>query len=234
MKHKKSAGFWNARVTSSKGNYGPGLVLNDEEIYFQRKHIVDGGDTLILGATPSLCHAALDLSKSVTSADYAHKVIANAKQIIEHPLKERISFIHADWLDFLANDSTQYDSIVTDGGLLCLEFPHVWKELVEQISGHLRPKGVFVAKTYVYVPELPNDTTKNPNLARFMTTPTSAADDWAVVPSLPEYTQHNVRYSLPPKDVVLRQFSRFTLLDELTPSYEEGHRFLSFAWQKPE
>lgn len=225
-------GYWNERVKKVKGNYGPGLVLSAEELAFQRKHIRPGGSTLVLGATPSLGTLALDISATVTAVDFAEKVIENAKEIVSHSRRKEIRYVYMDWLKFFEQNIEQYDNIITDGGLLCLDFPGSWKQIVKQIYSHLKPGGVFAAKVYVSAQELPKDTVKNPNLARFMTIPTNEDKNWMVVPTHDDYAKYDVRYALPPKEVVLKTLDSLTVIDELTPVYEEGARFPSFAWQK--
>lgn len=224
--------YWNMRVQQVSGNYGLGLTLSPNELAFQRKHIKEGGDTLVLGATPALCSLALDISHTVTTVDFADMVIENAKAIISHPRRHDVVYIFQDWLAYFSQTSAKFDSIVTDGGLLCLNYPDAWDEIISQIYAHLKPTGTFIAKAYVSLEHLPDDTNANPNLARFMSIPTNAAKDWEVTPTHGDYADHEVHYSLPPKEVVLQKFSRFGLVDELVPEYVESERFPSFAWQK--
>lgn len=224
--------FWSERVGEDSGNYGLGLNLSQEEIAFQRKHLVANGSTLVLGATPALCTAALDISDAVTAVDFSEKVIVNAKQTIEHPGREEVNYQHDDWLTFLTKAAGEYDNIVTDGGLLCLEFPDTWEQVITQIKRSLRPAGIFAAKVYVYIPGQLPDTEKNPNLGRFMTIPTSEEEHWMVEPTQDIYRRHGVRYALPPREAVLHAVGGLTLIDEMEPNYAEAQRFLSFAWQK--
>lgn len=226
------ASFWSERVGEDSGNYGLGLNLSQEEIAFQRKHLVTGGSTLVLGATPALCSAALDISEMVTAVDFSEAVINNAKTVITHPRREEVVYKYTDWLTYLENTTDAFDNIVTDGGLLCLEFPNTWDQVIGQIYHHLRPSGIFVAKVYVSIPgRLPN-INENPNFGRFMTIPTSQQENWMVEPTQDIYTRHGVRYALPPRDVVLQKMSSLALIDHMNPAYAEAERFPSFAWQK--
>lgn len=221
--------YWNERVEKVRGNYGPGLVLSPEEIAFQRSHIRANGETLVLGATPSLCSVALDVSRSVTAVDFAEKVIKNARQVMTHSRSNEVQFVHMDWIGYFEQEPARFDTIATDGGLLCLQLPD-WKRLAGHIRTHLQPGGRFIAKAYVHVPERP-DVSKNPNLARFMTIPTSGDKDWEVTPTHGDYADFDVRYTLPPKEVVLQTLGGLALVDEMVPDYEEGRRFVSYAWQ---
>lgn len=216
--------YWNSRALD-KGEYGPPLVLSREEIDFQRKYVVPGGRTLVLGATPALCAMALEVSSEVTSVDYADDIVQALRL-------EGVRYECMDWNRFFEQNTEQFDNIMTDGGLVCLEFPGTWQQMVQHIYSHLKPGGVFAAKVYISSPEPPKQS-DNPSIQRFMTLTPREEDNWMVAPTHSAYDQYDVRYALPPEPVVLQTFDHLDLVDKFIPEYEAGERFVSYAWQRP-
>lgn len=216
--------YWNSRA-SAKGNYGSPLVLNDEEIDFHKQFFVEGGDTLVLGATPSLCAAAREVCASVISVDYAEDIIAAVAL-------DGVTYEHTDWFEYFDRSPQQFDTIVTDGGLLCLEFPRGWQRIVGQIRSHLKPAGVFSAKVYLSGDEQSRQASNNPSINRFMAMQARAEDNWTVRPTHSDYRQYDVCYAIPPEREIFKIVTNFTLIDTLVPQYEDGERFVSYAWQR--
>lgn len=215
--------YWNSRATV-KGNYGPPLNLSPEEISFQQKFLVPGGNSLILGATTALCTIARDISAKVTSVDFAEDII-KALQI------KNVEYILTDWIKYFEQNNHQFDNIMTDGGLLCLNYPENWQKITDQIYNHLKPGGFFTAKAYVSTPKPPKPS-QNPSINRFMTLMPHQKDDWMVVPTHGDYKKYDVHYALPPDEVVQQMFSKFELKEKFIPDYEAGENFLSYAWQR--
>lgn len=220
-------GWWTFRAEQVHGDYGASLVLDPGEMAFQERHIKSGGDTLVLGATRSLCSIALKKHATVTSVDFADAAIEVGRQ-------DEVEYICMEWDEYLEQGGTgKFDNIVTDGGMLCLDFPGSWERIAKNIHDHLRPGGVFAAKFYVSKPE-PLVDYKNPNLGRFIALPASADNNWVVEPVGDDYKPFGVRYTLPPKDVVLQIFKesgQLELIEEFIPDYEAGDRFPSIAWK---
>jgi SAM-dependent methyltransferase len=222
-------GWWNFRARQASGEYGASLVLDPEEMDFQERHIQEGGETLVLGATRSLASLALKKHAIVTAVDIADEAIAVSRL-------QGVHYVLADWNEYLEQETgAEYDNIVTDGGMLCLDFPDSWQRIAGNISNHLRPGGIFAAKFYASKPE-PLTEYRNPNLGRFMNIPAHEEEDWKIVPAGPDYEQFKVRYTLPPLEVVRQTFEeagQLDLIEIFTPGYEAGDRFPSVAWRRP-
>ena len=220
--------YWNSRA-EKWSSYDAPLVPGQQDLDFMREYLKLDGDSLIIGATPELCSLALEVSNTVTAVDYA-------KNIIEALSIEGVSYECMDWNQFFEQDSRQFDNIMTDGGLVCLEFPQTWQQLADNISTHLRPGGVFAARVYLSTPEPPEDNYENPNLARFVTSIVEADNNWMVHPKHGDYERYDVRYAFPPEQEVRQTFEaagQLALIGRLIPDYEEGKRFISYAWLHP-
>ena len=201
------------------------LVPDEGDLAFQEDHIKEGGKTLILGVTPQLCILALKKSKSVIAVDFAEDVIASLAI-------EDVEYVHMDWIEFLNTTTHSFDTIITDGGLLCLDFPEQWNEISKGLHARLNPGGMFTARVYINIDRPPKDTYQNPNLNRFVTSMNAVDKDWMVRPSHEAYAKYDMHYSFPPEKEVLSTFTQFSLVDRRTPEYEEGERFISYAWQR--
>lgn len=217
--------YWNSRA-NEWGKYDAPLIPGQQDIDFMRKHLVPRGDALILGATPELCSVALDVSKAVTSIDFAEKII---EKLCIHGAHYKC----VDWFEFFKQSNQQFDNIMTDGGLLCLEFPGLWQRMAEQIYTHLKPGGIFTARVYISTDQPPKDSYKNPNLARFINSMADVDENWMLRPGHKDYKKFEMRYALPPEHEVLRRFDKYTLVDKLVPDYEAGEYFVSYALQRP-
>lgn len=215
--------YWNSRA-NVKGNYGPPLNLSTEEEEFQREHLKPGGTTLVMGATTALCTMASETSDKVVSVDSADKII-EALRI------DGVEYLNLDWNEYLEGTPDLFDNIVTDGGMMCLEFPGLWQRTAQNIQAHLTPGGVFAAKFYISGSNLPKSGI-NANMDRFMTIPALEKNNWMITPTHTDYQDYDVRYARPPKDEVLRIFGQLSLISELIPDYEAGEYFPSFAWQR--
>lgn len=217
--------YWNSRA-AEWGNYAPPLIPGDQDLAFMRQQLVPGGSALVLGATPELCSMALEVSDSVTAVDFAEDVIAALRL-------DGVQYTCADWFEFLKHNPEQFDNIMTDGGLVCLEFPDSWQEMAGLIGARLKPGGVFAARVYLSTSEPPKDSYENPMLGRFVTSIGNVDSNWMVHPKHGDYAQYDVRYAFPPESEVRRVFGALVLHTQLVPDYEEGQRFVSFAWQCP-
>lgn len=224
-KRESQQAYWNSRA-SSWGDYGSPLIPNQDELEFQRQQLFIGGDVLVLGATPELCLLALGTANSVTAVDFA-------EDMIETLHVAGVNYVCQDWIRFLEQGRRRYDNILTDGGLACMPFPDGWNHLGELIYATLRPGGIFSPRVYLSNDHKPREQYDNLNLARFMPSMAQVDTNWMVrVNTHQSYERYNVSYAFPPREVVLRAFGRFALEDELVPTYEEGDRFVSFAFQK--
>lgn len=224
-KHLTQRDYWNSRA-AVWDSYDVPLIPDQDDVDFMRKHVVPGGHTLILGVTPQLCSLALEVSDKVTAVDFA-------QNIIEALRIEGVEYICADWFEFFEKSSEQFSTILTDGGLVCLDFPADWQRLVKLLHEHLAPGGIFSARVYLSIPEPPQANYKNPNLERFVTSMGNVDANWMVHPKHGDYAKYDMRYAFPPESEVLRAFEQFTLQDKRVPAYEEGSRFVSYAWGKP-
>lgn len=217
--------FWN-KYAEVKGNYGSPLNLSPEEVAFQQKYTVTSGKTLVLGATTALCAMARDISASVVAVDYAADIIAALRM-------PGVRYECMDWFTFFAQNTEQFDNIMTDGGLICLEFPKSWQQIAEKIYMHLLPGGIFTAKIYISTSTPPPQNSTNPKFNRFMNIQALEKDNWMIRPTYKDYVSYDVRYALPPEQKILQIFDKFSLKDKYVPDYEEGSRFVSFAWRRP-
>lgn len=216
--------YWNSRA-AVWGSYAEPLIPPKQDLDFVRKHLAAGGNTLVLGATPELCSLALETSKTVTAVDFA-------EDVIEALRLEGVRYECADWFEFFERSTERFDTILTDGGLVCLEFPTAWQRIAQQVHSHLNLNGVFLARIYVSIPQPPKDIYENPMLGRFVTSMGNVDANWMVHPKHGDYEKYDMRYAFPPEQAVLQTFDQFTLQGKLVPDYEEGQRFLSFAWRR--
>lgn len=214
--------YWNWRAPV--WDHGPPLVPDEQELAFMRNHLLPGGNTLILGATPQLCSLALEISSTVTAVDFAEKVIKALRL-------EGVEYTCEEWGKFFEESNQQFSTILTDGGLLSLEFPGTWEQIARHIKTHLVPGGIFAARVYLSTGEPPKNSYKNPNLERFVSSMGKVDDNWMVHPQHGDYKNFDMYYTFPPEREVLKKFNQFTLKDKLVPDYEEGARFVSYAWQ---
>lgn len=212
---------WNGRAKVWR-EWDVPLIPSQPEIEFQRQQIVPGGKTLILGVTPQICKMALETSGSVTAVDFAQDVIDLLHM-------DGVEYICQDWLSFFTETTEQYDTILTDGGLLTMRLPDEWEQLNQRIHDHLQPGGVFSARIYLSLDRQPEAHYDNTNIDRFVPEIAHIDENWSTWVSSRGF---EILYAFPPKDVVIRIFSKFSLKDEFTPQYEEGDRFVSFAFQR--
>lgn len=221
-------GWWDYLASKTHGKYGNSFVLDKGEMDFQRRQLKAGGDTLVLGATYALCALAKGPSKSttVTSVDFSQKAIEIARI-------DGVRYVHSEWNDFFEKDAGVYDNIMCDGGPLTVEYPDAWEQLAKNIHDHLRPGGIFASKFYIHKTKQLKKY-KNPSLGRFILLPTSKKKHWRVTPTIDEYKRFHISYTVPPKETILKTFkdAGLTLIEEFTPKYEAGDRFLSFAWRR--
>ena len=220
--------YWNNRA-KNWADYQEPLIPSLAEQEFQRKHLVPGGRTLVLGVTPQLCVLAREMSESVTSVDFA-------EELIEELRMDGIEYICQDWMVFLeaGGNGAAYDNIITDGGLLSLRFPDDWSRIIALIYRSLRPGGIFAARVYLSTGNPPKQQYDNPSLGRFVSSMGDVDENWMVHPKHPAYEKYDMHYAFPPREVVMRMLSQFTFEDEYIPSYEEGDRFVSLAFRRPE
>ena len=216
--------YWNNRV-STWGEMDVPLIPDKGDIEFHKNQMKPGGDTLVLGVTPQLCSLALGISGSVVAVDFAEAVIKELRM-------EGINYVHSEWLAFLEQSDATYDNILTDGGLLCLDFPASWERIADQIRSHLKPGGVFTARVYVNTQEPPRAQYSNPNLNRFVTSMGLVDKQWMVHPKHGDYAAYDMYYAFPPAHEVLQIFNKLALVSTRVPEYEEGQRFVSYAWRR--
>lgn len=222
---KSQQEYWNNRVSTWDTMQSP-LIPTSAELAFQRKHLTPGGHVLILGATPQLCALALEYSPSVTAVDYAQGVI-DALRL------EGVSYVCDDWLSYLHNTTKTFDHILADGSLLSLEYPGEWQQAATMIYDRLNDGGKFTPRVYLSNDRPPKTEYNNEHLARFVPSMANLNEQWQVKLSGPAYDQYDVRYTFPPRNVLLKTFGKFTLRAEYIPDFEEGDRFISFVFEKP-
>jgi len=216
--------YWNSRA-NVWGSYDVPLIPSPEDVEFQRKQLVSDGDTLVLGATRELCSIAKGVSRSVTAVDFSGPVIEALRT-------DGVEYEQQEWLTYLEQSTEKFDNIMTDGGLLCLDFPASWQRIAKQIYDHLKPGGIFTARVYISTDKPPKEQYDNPNLGRFITSMTHLDDNWTLRPQHPDYAAYDVRYALPPEKEVLRTFGKLALIETRVPDYEAGEYFPTYAWQR--
>lgn len=221
---------WNNR-SANWNNWGFNEPLSPSsfDLELQERCIVPGGKTLVLGATPGLCKIALKQTQLVTSVDFAPDAIKTF-QI------ENVKYVCQDWITFLQDDDTQYDNIVTDNGFCCVAFPNEWQLLIKAIYGSLKPGGTFSMRAFVATDSPMKQHYDNPNLQRIIPgmSKASAQNNWTVVKPADGITNFlPARYTFASSEVIEELFADFSLIQKITPPYEEGERFVSFAFQRP-
>lgn len=225
-KRENQQAYWNSRAPLWR-EYSVPLLPSSEDVAFQKNLLRPGGDALILGATTELCSAASEVCGTVTAVDFAADVIEALRQ-------ESVHYINQEWGEFFDRNTQQYDNILTDGGLLCLEFPRTWQRIAKQIRASLKQGGIFSARVYISTGTSPLASYDNPNLGRFITSiaQVSQEENWTLRPEHPDYADYDVAYALPPEHEVVRTFGELALRDSFTPDYQAGEHFKSFAWQR--
>lgn len=218
--------YWNNRALTVWNSLGEPLIPNQDELDFHRRHMAPGGDVLVLGATPQLTSLALEVAGTVTSIDYGEDVIA-AKGIAG------VRYVCMDWNDFFRQSPKKFDTIVTDGGLVCLDFPGSWEEIAANIYTHLRPSGKFSARIYVSSDVPAQEWYEDENLNRLVPAMASLDVNFAHRMQTPPFKDFEVWYTFPPEEAVQRTFGRLALVEMMVPEYEEGERFVSHAWERP-
>lgn len=221
---------WDHRAANwDNWGFGEPLAPSKSDLQFQQEHIAKGGDTLVLGATKSLCSLALQQSASVTSVDFSPAAI---KQFgIDH-----VDYYCQDWITYLQSSSRQFNTIVTDNGLSCVEFPHEWELFRNALYDRLTPDGFFSMRAFVSTETPSKDHYENPNLQRIIPAigRVSIEDNWMTIKPADGITNfYPARYTFPSAEVIEELFSeRFLLVNKHVPAYEEGEHFISFAFQR--
>lgn len=220
---------WNDRAEHwSEWGFGEPLAPSSEELVFQQRQIV-GGKTLVLGATKSLCEVAASQSKTVVAVDFS----AAAIDVFQ---TDDVQYICQDWITFLEESTAQFDTIVTDNGLVCLEFPREWQRIAAALRARLVPGGVFSSRFFLSTETTPKERYDNHNLTRIMPAigRASLATHWMTVkPGAVNGERFAARYTFPTIEVVKNVFRDYSIIDELIPAYEEGEHFVSIAFQRP-
>lgn len=214
--------YWNSRAALWE-NYDAPLIPSQQELDFQQQYLKRGDRVLILGATPELCRLALESDCEVTAVDFA-------KDIIEKLELPGVHYICDDWQSYLERSDERFDTIMSDGGLNCLEFSVAWQGIARQLPARLKPQGVFSPRIYINTLEPPQESYENPNLNIFVTSMGRATleTNWNVHIQRGE---HKASFSFPPASAVQHVFGQLELLETLVPDCEEGDRFVSYAWR---
>lgn len=208
--------------------FGEPLSPGRDDLNFQDHYVIPNGSTLVLGATQSLVELAVKKSHSATVVDFAPTAHRFCPASAE--------FICMDWIAYLKEGTEQYDTIVTDNGGTCLEYPSEWQDIARGIYLGLKPGGVFSSRFFVASENPPKETYDNQNLRRIMPAigRVSLESNWMTIkPASANGERYPARYTFPPVHVVKQIFQDFTLIGELVPDYEEGEHFVSLAFQRP-
>ena len=214
--------YWNSRAKHFSELSAP-LIPGKQDIDFMKKYLASGGDTLILGVTPQLCNIASEVSKTVTAVDFAEDMIRVWN-------REVIKYICADWNQFFEQTNDTFDTILTDGGLTCIEYPNVWQQLADNITTHLRKDGIFAVRAFLNTETPTKDTYVNPNLNRLIAGMGQVDSHWMrQIETHENYRDYDVRYAFPREQELLSIFGQLTLVEKFTPDYEEGDHFASYA-----
>lgn len=220
---------WNYRAAHwEEWGFEEPLSPSNQELAFQQQYIRPDSKTLVLGATKGLCEAALEVTSSITSVDFAPEAI-EAFRI------EGVQYVCQDWISFLETNNERFDTIVTDNGLLCLAYPDQWERLRDAIHAQLNPGGVFCSRFFLSTDTPPKESYNNPNLTRIMPAMGRAATtpNWTVIkPALEGLDPYPTRYVFPPSGAVKHLFRSFNLIGELIPEYEEGEHFITYAFRR--
>ena len=218
--------YWDHRASEWNELDVP-LIPDEGDVDFQKSFLKESGKILVLGATRELCGMAREVSNRVLAVDYSSSVIDAIRC-------DGVEYREGEWLEYFTNTQELFDNIMTDGGLLCLEYPDNWKKIAKQIFDHLKPGGFFVARVYRTTDKPPKGSYENPNLNRFIS---SLADvnssNWMLRPSHKAYAKYDMEYALPPDKVIKDVFREFKLMKVRIPEYEAGEFFPTYAWMKP-
>jgi 2-polyprenyl-3-methyl-5-hydroxy-6-metoxy-1,4-benzoquinol methylase len=168
---------------------------------------------------------ALELSAKVTAVDFA-------EDMIEALRFEGVDYTCMEWNQFFDQTIDQFDTIMTDAGLTCLEFPKQWQRLADNVVTHLSPNGIFAIRAFINTERPPEAHYDNPNLSRFISGMGRVDQNWMMqIETHGDYADYDVRYAFPTDKVVLQTFKQLALYDKFIPDYEEGERFVSYAWK---
>lgn len=226
---KRPTEYWNDQARHWQ-NYQYPLIPSAQDVEFQMRHVVRGGSVLILGATKELCAAAVEIADSVTAVDYAADVIDALRQ-------DGVQYVNNEWGIFFNASHGKFDTIMTDGGLLCLDFPKGWGSIIEQAREHLNPQGFFTARIYTNAGLPSDELLANPDFGRFMAGMQNAqAPNWMINPANMNpavYGAYDMRYALPPQHAIEQIFqdSRLKINEIQVPQSPVGRYFPSYAAQ---
>ena len=140
---------------------------------------------------PQLCTIASEVSKTVTAVDFAQDMI----KVWRH---EGIKYICAEWNHYFEQTADTFDTILTDGGLTCIEYPDVWRQLANNLAAHLRPDGIFAVRAFLNTEKPTQDSYDNPNLNRFVAGMSRVDSNWMrQIRTHENYKNYDVRYAFP-------------------------------------
>jgi SAM-dependent methyltransferase len=217
--------YWNSRAEHFSDLSAP-LIPGEQDIDFMKKYLPVNGNTLILGVTPQLCDSASGLSKTVTAVDFSEDMIKTLS-------RDGIKYVCTDWNQFFEQTTDTFDTILTDGGLTCIEYPLVWEQLAGNIIAHLREGGIFAVRAFLNTDKTPKDSYNNSNLNRLVAGMSHVDSNWMrQIDTHENYRDYDVRYAFPREQELLSTFGHLTLLEKFIPDYEEGEHFPSYAFKR--
>lgn len=205
------------------------LTLNKTEVSLFRGLMAGRRNILILGVTPELIEAALYEADSVTAVDFVQDAIDTFRV-------DGVHYVCQEWISFLEESSDTYDLIITDGGLISIEFPHDWTTLGDAVSERLSNEGIFTFKTHVSNLRPAKPQYDNFNLSVMMPVISQASheNNYTVVKPADKATKHPypARYAFPDENTIIQTFHGLAYCGKFIPGYEEGDHFISFIFQK--
>jgi len=216
--------FWNARSKGFEKVNSP-LVPDEKDIAFHKQYLKKGGKTLILGVTPSFCEIAKEIAASITAVDFSGGMINKLKQ-------DGVTYICMDWQEYFDQTDELFDNILTDAGMACIAYPKGWKDMAISLNNHLKPNGIFSSRFFLSTQVSPKEHYDNPDTNRIVPGMANLDSNWMRKPQLDSYRDYDVPWAFPTEEVVLENFDNLLLIGKHVPDYEEGERFISFAWQK--
>lgn len=207
--------------------FGEPLAPNQQELEYQQSFIKPGAKVLVLGATKGLCEAMIAKTNNVTAVDFSPEAI-KLFQI------QGVDYVCSDWIAYLENYNDKFDNIVTDNGLLCLEFPGEWRRIIQAINKCLEPNGVFCSRFFLSTETPAKSSYDNPNLSRILPAMERAltAPNWTIIKPAHDKDPFPARYVFPNLETVKDLFSEYSIVSELIPEYEEGEHFVTIAFRK--
>ncbi len=137
-----------------------------------------------------------------------------------------------DWQVYFNQTDELFDNILTDAGMACIAYPKGWKDMAKSLDNHLKPNGIFSSRFFLSTINPPKGHYDNPDTNRIVPSMANLDLNWMRKPQPDTYREYDVSWAFPNEEVVIRNFNNLLFIEKHIPAYEEGARFISFAWRK--